>query len=197
MNKRERAAIHMLHIRKNSYIYFIYTPNLRLGIAVSVREMEQGRFRGSTEGARGKGWRLFIMYGYGSHDTFEFLDTTSFHSHSLRILHNHCNHLMCIFQPVKHHHSEAVNHAIATRDKSFTKVKFLAASNNFQSQAFKTSTIHSAWAQIGRVLYNPDTVLEKVRKSLPPPRDTTPEAPGNTDRTRTPRPARFASRSPV
>ena len=28
------------------------TPNLGLGIAVSVREREQGRFRGSNEGAR-------------------------------------------------------------------------------------------------------------------------------------------------
>ena len=33
------------------YIYIIYTPNLGLGIAVSVRKREQGRFRGSTEGA--------------------------------------------------------------------------------------------------------------------------------------------------
>ncbi len=31
------------------YIYIIYTPNLGLGIAVLVREREQGRFRGSTE----------------------------------------------------------------------------------------------------------------------------------------------------
>ena len=136
----------MLHIRKSSYIYIIYTPNLGLGIAVWVRDIEQGRFRGNTEGARGKrgGRRLLVMYGYGSHDTFAFLYTTSFHSHSLRILHNHCNHLMCIFQPLKHYHPEAVNQAIATRDKSFTQVKFLAAFNNFQSQAFKTSTIYSA-----------------------------------------------------
>ncbi len=35
------------------YIYIIYTPNLGLEIAVSVREREQGRFRGSIEGARG------------------------------------------------------------------------------------------------------------------------------------------------
>jgi len=35
------------------YISIIYTPNLGLEIAVSVREREQGRFRGSSEGARG------------------------------------------------------------------------------------------------------------------------------------------------
>ena len=36
------------------YIYIIYTPNLELGIAVSVREREQGHFRGSSEGARAR-----------------------------------------------------------------------------------------------------------------------------------------------
>jgi len=34
------------------YIYIIYTPNLGLEIAVSVREREQGRFRESIGGAR-------------------------------------------------------------------------------------------------------------------------------------------------
>ena len=34
------------------YICGIYTPNLGLGIAVSIREREQGRFRGSSGGAR-------------------------------------------------------------------------------------------------------------------------------------------------
>ena len=35
------------------YIYYIYTPNLGSGIALPGREREQGRFRGSSEGARG------------------------------------------------------------------------------------------------------------------------------------------------
>ncbi len=35
------------------YIYIIYTPNLGFEIAVPGREREQGRFRGSSEGARG------------------------------------------------------------------------------------------------------------------------------------------------
>ena len=37
------------------YIYIIYTPNLGLVIAVFDREREQGRFRGSSEGAGGAG----------------------------------------------------------------------------------------------------------------------------------------------
>ena len=36
------------------YIYIIYTPNLGLGIAVFDREREQGRFKGSNEGAKGR-----------------------------------------------------------------------------------------------------------------------------------------------
>ena len=35
------------------YIYIIYTPNLGFEITIPGREREQGRFRGSSEGARG------------------------------------------------------------------------------------------------------------------------------------------------
>ena len=35
-------------------MYIIYTPNLGLWIAVSVREREQGRFRGKQGGSKGR-----------------------------------------------------------------------------------------------------------------------------------------------
>ena len=35
------------------YVYIIYTPNLGLGITRFDQEREQGRFRGSNEGAGG------------------------------------------------------------------------------------------------------------------------------------------------
>ena len=38
---------------RSRYICIIYTPNLGLGIAILGQEREQGRFRGSSEGARG------------------------------------------------------------------------------------------------------------------------------------------------
>ena len=41
------------HSASYIYIYIIYTPNLGLRITVFDREREQGRFRGSTEGAWG------------------------------------------------------------------------------------------------------------------------------------------------
>lgn len=39
--------------KKYTYICFIHTPNLGLAIAIPGREMEQGRFRGSTAGVKG------------------------------------------------------------------------------------------------------------------------------------------------
>jgi len=43
----------LVFLTHGGYIYFIYTPNLGLDIAVAVREKEQGRSKGSSKGARG------------------------------------------------------------------------------------------------------------------------------------------------
>ena len=40
-------------IRSNPHIFIIIPPNLVLRIAVPGRERKQGRFRGSSQGARG------------------------------------------------------------------------------------------------------------------------------------------------
>ena len=55
-------------------------------------------------------------------------------------------------------------------------MEFLAAFKGFRRQAFKTTTILSAFKHTGLIPYDPEVVLEKVRNSLPPPRETTPEA---------------------
>ncbi len=41
------------HPRRLLHISIMLPPNLGLTVAVSVREREQGRFRGSSDGARG------------------------------------------------------------------------------------------------------------------------------------------------
>ena len=124
--------------------------------------------------------RLLLMDGYGSHDTYEFLKYCEDYDIIPLTFPSHTTHLLqpldvCVFQPAKHYHSEAVNQAISTGDESFTKVEFLAAFNQFRRQAFKSSTIQSAWRATGLIPYNPDVVLQKVRNSLPAPRQTTPE----------------------
>ena len=45
---------HILKCYIYIYMYIIYTPNLGSEIALPGREREQGRFRGSTEGAKGR-----------------------------------------------------------------------------------------------------------------------------------------------
>lgn len=47
------ATIFQLGTSGSFDIYIIYTPSLGLPITLPGREREQGRFRGSSEGARG------------------------------------------------------------------------------------------------------------------------------------------------
>ena len=45
-------------------VYVLYYPlNLGLGIAFSVQEREQGRFRGSIDGAKGRSKRALREHG--------------------------------------------------------------------------------------------------------------------------------------
>ena len=74
---------------------------------------------------------------------------------------------VCVFQPLKHWHSEAVNKAVQNGDKTFSKIEFLNAFNTFFNKAFKGSTIRSAWKKTGLIPYNPALVIDKVCKGLP------------------------------
>ena len=91
----------------------------------------------------------------------------------------HTTHLLqpldvCVFQPLKHWHSEAVNEAVQNGDETFSKVEFLNAFNSFRRKAFKESIIHSAWKKTGLIPYNPALVVDKVREGLPSTCNTTP-----------------------
>jgi hypothetical protein len=155
--------------------------------------------RYSRRGQQGK-WRMLIMDGYGSHDTFEFLEYCEYYNIIPFTFPSHSTHLLqpldvCVFQPAKHYHSEAVNQAISTGDVSFSKVEFLAAFSSFRRQAFKRSTILSAWRHTGLIPFDPEVVLEKVRQSIPPPRETTPEAKSFVPLAQTPRTIRQVAES--
>lgn len=122
--------------------------------------------------------RLLLMDGYGSHDTYEFLEYCEKHNIISLTFSSHITYLLqpldvYVFQPLKHYYSEAVNQAISMGDEFFTKVEFLVVFNQFRRQAFKTSTIESAWRNTGLIPYNPEVVLQKVRNSLSLPRQIT------------------------
>lgn len=124
-------------------------------------------------------WRLLLMDGYGSHHTKEFLEYCEEKRIIPLALPSHTTHLLqpldvCVFQPLKHWHAEAVNDAVQMGDETFTKLEFLNAFNSFRKRAFKRSTIETAWRLTGLIPYKPAIVLDKVREMLPPPRPTTP-----------------------
>lgn len=123
-------------------------------------------------------WRLLLMDGHGSHHTHEFLKYCEDHNIVPLELSSHITHLLqsldvCVFQSFKHWHSKAVNEAIQSSDEIFTKIEFLAAFNRFRTQAFKDTTIRSAWKKTELISYNPAIVLDKIREttrsSTPPP----------------------------
>ena len=81
---------------------------------------------------------------------------------------------MGCFQPFKHWHTESVDAAVRLGSSDFDRLDFLAAFNWMRSQTFKPSTIKSAFRKTGWVPYNPEIVLEQIRKHAPA-RETTPE----------------------
>jgi hypothetical protein len=82
------------------------------------------------------------MDGYGSHHTNEFLSYCEDDKIIPFGLPSHTTHLLqpldvCVFQPLKHWHSKAVNRAVQTGDETFIKIEFLAAFNEFRIKVFK------------------------------------------------------------
>ena len=51
VNESGLVSGELFALYRRVYICILYTPNLGFEFAVSVREKEQGRFRGSSEGA--------------------------------------------------------------------------------------------------------------------------------------------------
>ncbi len=108
------------------------------------------------------------MDGYGSHHTSQFISYCEDHKIIPFGLPSHTTHLLqsldvCVFQPLKHWHLEAVNRAVQMNDETFSKVEFLAAFNEFRTKAFKESIIRSAWKHTGLISFDSKIVLDKVR----------------------------------
>ena len=107
------------------------------------------------------------MDGYGSHHTIEFIE----YCNEAKIipfgLSAHTTHLLqpldvVVFQSLKHWHAEAVKEAMEYGDETFIKVEFLNAFISFRKKAFKTSTILSAWREVGLFPFNFAIVLDKL-----------------------------------
>ena len=127
-----------------------------------------------SEKTRKGTYRLLILDGYGSHLTYEFFLFAKTNNIILFKLPPHSTHLtqpldVGIFQPLKHWHSEAIDDSIRMGEADFNRLDFLAAFRRFHTQAFKPSSIISAWKKVGLMPYDPDLVLDQIRALQPTP----------------------------
>ena len=114
-------------------------------------------------------YRLLLLDGYGSHCTREFITFCDQKKIIPFCLPPHTTHLMqpldvVVFQPLKHYHTEAIDRATRTGCSDFNKIEFLSALRSIRQQAFKSTTIVSAFRKTGLIPWNPDRVLSRIQQ---------------------------------
>lgn len=127
-------------------------------------------------------YRMLLLDGHGSHCTRDFITFCDEKNIIPFCLPAHTTHLIqpldvVVFQPLKHFHAEAIDYATRTGCSDFNKIEFLSALTSIRSQAFKKSTIISAFQKTGLVPYDPAKVLTRLQEShtaLQHPAMTTP-----------------------
>ena len=133
---------------------------------VWLRLFEQAT-RARTQGQ----FRLLILDGFESHIEYDFVQFAQENRIILFTFPPHTTHLLqpldvVCFQPLKHYHSEAIDSAVRTGDTEFSKTEFLVAFQAFHQQAFKQSTILSAFRKTGIVPYNLTQVLSPLQERI-------------------------------
>lgn len=129
--------------------------------------------------------RLLILDGHGSHHASEFIQYYNDHDIVPFGLPPHLTHILqpldvVVFQPLKHYHSKAINILVRDGLTSITKLEFLGCIQGVRNQAFKESTIKSAFEKTGIYPFHPHRVLKVLEERAP--RHTTPpliQAPRN------------------
>jgi hypothetical protein len=116
-------------------------------------------------------YRLLLFDGFDSHCTQELLEVLEDHKVIAYRLPPHTSHFLqpldvgC-FQPYKHWHAQAVDHATRTGCTSFNKVEFLAAIESIRAHTFKRQTIQKGWRDSGLFPPNAKRIEENVQKDI-------------------------------
>jgi hypothetical protein len=116
-------------------------------------------------------YRLLIFDGFDSHCTREFLEHLEDHKVIAYRLPPHTSHFLqpldvgC-FQPYKHWHAQAVDHATRTGCTSFNKAEFLAAIESIRAYTFKPRTIQKGWRDTGLYPLNQAVIEASVEKEI-------------------------------
>ncbi|KAL2125756.1 hypothetical protein VTI74DRAFT_2848 [Chaetomium olivicolor] len=149
--------------------------------------------RHTKKSAIGKS-RLLILDGHGSHHTYEFIRYCEANNIIPFGLPPNLTHLLqpldvVVFQPLKHYHAKALDILVRDGLINITKIEFLSIIQGVRRQAFKRSTILSAFRKTGIFPFNPHTVLQVVQERqtrktpTPPPRDPEHSSPFSTPMT--------------
>lgn len=116
--------------------------------------------------------RLLILDGHGSHHTIEFIEFCQKHDIIPFSMPPHLTHLLqpldvAVFQPLKHYHAKELDYMVRDGLTNITKLEFLAMIQQIRKQAFKRTTIHSAFKKTGIWPLNPQLILDKVAVRAP------------------------------
>jgi hypothetical protein len=84
----------------------------------------------------------------------------------------HLTHLLqpldvAVFQPLKHYQAKALDTIIRDGCAYITKLEFLAYIQQIRTQAFKESTVKSAFKKTGIHPFNPQVVLQETADRMP------------------------------
>ena len=116
--------------------------------------------------------RLLILDGHGSHHTLEFIKYCDDHDINPFAMPPHLTHILqpldvAVFQPLKHYHGKALDLMVRDGVTNITKLEFLSLFQQIRKQAFKRSTIHSAFKKTGIYPLNPQLVIEVLAARAP------------------------------
>lgn len=119
--------------------------------------------RPKTVGAK----RLLILDGHGSHHTREFIQYCEDNDIIPFGMPPHMTHLfqpldVVVFQPLKHYYAKELDALVRDGLTNITKVEFLSIIEGVRKQAFKQSTIISAFKKTGISPYNPVPILQNT-----------------------------------
>lgn len=123
--------------------------------------------------ARSKGvWRLLLMDRFGPHHTKEFVEYCEDNNIVPFGFPPKLTHLLqpldvVVFQPLKHYHRKAIE--VMVRDGlagSITKLEFFSMVEEIRRQAFKETTIKSAFKKAGIHPFRPQPIIDEVKERV-------------------------------
>jgi hypothetical protein len=129
------------------------------------------KFDSETAKRAGKDYRLLLMDNHGSHLTYEFITYCNEKKIILYCFPSHSTHFLqpldgIPFQQYKHFHGKTVNEQARLGGLVFDKSDFLYSLRDIRLKTFKSRTIRAGFADRGIHPWNPNIVLDQLKKEV-------------------------------